>query len=387
VVAEWLATSSQPLLAPLTALIVVQVTLFSTVTNGLQRVISVVAGVSVAVVFSSVVGVTWWSLGALIAASVFIGQLLRLGPHMVEVPISAMLVLGVGIGVGGAESAAAGRIAETLVGAVVGVLVNVLFPPPVQARHAGAAVERFAAEVAGLLDLAAEEIGAGASVEQATRWLEDARRLNRHVPRVDRALTHAEESRQLNLRALGSLDTGPSLRGGLDALEHCSVAVRSLCRSLLDAVRVRPDQDEGRDAEVQGAFTVVLHDLASVVRSFGRLISAEVEGSGEPEAAQLAAALQALRETREGVTKLLLVDPRDDPALWELNSSLLVTVDRVLSELDVEAHARLREQRRREAAARRPSVSALDRLRTTTRQIADLPRRRRRGEPPDPAAE
>ena len=52
-----------------------------------------------------------------------------------------MLVLGVGF-TAGAEVAGLGRVVETLVGAAVGVLVNVLFPPAVQTRHAGQAVHR-----------------------------------------------------------------------------------------------------------------------------------------------------------------------------------------------------------------------------------------------------
>src|SRR3954462_8594769 len=125
-----------PLIAALTALLVVQTTLASTLVTGIQRVLSVVAGVALAVLFVSVVGLTWWSLGALVAASIVVGQLLRLGPNLVEVPISAMLVLGVGYAAG-AESVGTGRVVETLLGAAVGVLVNVLFPPPVQTKYAG----------------------------------------------------------------------------------------------------------------------------------------------------------------------------------------------------------------------------------------------------------
>ena len=73
-----------PLIAALTALLVVQATLASTLVNGVQRVLSVVAGVALAVLLVSVVGLTWWSLGALVAASIVVGQLLRLGPHLVE---------------------------------------------------------------------------------------------------------------------------------------------------------------------------------------------------------------------------------------------------------------------------------------------------------------
>ena len=95
-VAQVLFPSTVPILAPLTALLVVEVTLKDIVTSGVQRVASVTAGVLLAVAFSSIVGLTWWSLGVLVAVSILVGQLLRLGPHLLEVPISAMLVLAVG---------------------------------------------------------------------------------------------------------------------------------------------------------------------------------------------------------------------------------------------------------------------------------------------------
>jgi uncharacterized membrane protein YgaE (UPF0421/DUF939 family) len=147
-----------PLLAALTAMLVVQATAASTLTHGLQRVLSVVAGVVLAVGFVSVVGLNWWSLFILVAASIVVGQLLRLGPYLIEVPISAMLVLGVGYA-SGAEAAALTRVMETLIGAAVGVLVNVLFPPAVGTRYAGQAVQRLAEEIAALLEEAAQGLG------------------------------------------------------------------------------------------------------------------------------------------------------------------------------------------------------------------------------------
>ena len=105
-----------PLVAALTALLVVQATASSTLFSGVERVLSVVAGVALAMGFVSVVGLTWWSLGILVAASIIVGQLLRLGPNLIEVPISAMLVLGVGYAAG-AEATGMSRVVETLIGA------------------------------------------------------------------------------------------------------------------------------------------------------------------------------------------------------------------------------------------------------------------------------
>src|SRR3954451_11733388 len=108
VVGLLLFPGTQPLLAPLTAMLVVQVTPISLLASGLDRVIAVVAGVVLAVGFAAVVPLEWWSLGLLILVSVTIGQFLRLRSNLVEVAISAMLVLGVGAI--GAEAAAWQRI-------------------------------------------------------------------------------------------------------------------------------------------------------------------------------------------------------------------------------------------------------------------------------------
>jgi uncharacterized membrane protein YgaE (UPF0421/DUF939 family) len=96
VVAIPLSDNARPVLAPLTALLVVQLTLYDTLRTGLRRIISVVLGVLVAAALSAVVPLTWWSLGIAVAVSLVLGRLLRLGAEIPEVPISAMLVLAVG---------------------------------------------------------------------------------------------------------------------------------------------------------------------------------------------------------------------------------------------------------------------------------------------------
>lgn len=351
-VARSVFATPQPLTGPLTALLVVQATLYSTLTTGVRRVLSVVAGVLVAVLLSSVVGLTWWSLAGAIAASIVIGQLLRLGDHLLEVPISAMLVLSVS----SAEVAGYARVAETLVGAGIGVLVNVLLPPNLRTGSAAASVQRVADDAAGLLDRVAGELETGVSADQARGWLSDFRGLNRVVEASDRALQSAADSRRLNPRAVGTLDPVPVLRSGLDALEHSTVALRALFRSIADGLP-QPDAEgaapEGYDEELRSAFAVLMADLADCIRTFGALVRAEASGQEAEAEAALRAALQALRETRVRVTELLLVDAADDPGLWQLRGSLLAAVERVLVELDVEERARRRRQWLAEADERR----------------------------------
>jgi uncharacterized membrane protein YccC len=355
-----------PLIAALTALLVVQATLSSTLLNGLQRVASVVSGVALAVLFAAVVGLTWWSLAALVAASILAGQLLRLGPHLVEVPISAMLVLGAS----GAETVGAGRVVETLIGAAVGVLVNVVFPPAVQTRYATQALERFADEIACLLHDASSALRAGpVPPEQSTRWLEDARRLNRHAPRVDRALAHAEESRRLNVRALRVPPVGRGTRSALDALEHASVSLRTLFRAMDDATREQTGirEDPAYADIVRRTVASLLERVGNVVGEFGRVVVAEARDTEGVGRDRLTGALDALRSGRALMQDLLIGDPRSHSGLWELNSTLLATIDRVLDEFGVVDDVPARPAAPGSSRARRAAVTAGRRLRIARR--------------------
>jgi len=336
-VAELLFSETVPILAPLTALLVVEINLKDIVTSGLQRVASVTAGVLLAVVFSSIVGLSWWSLGVLIAVSILIGQLLRLGPHMLEVPISAMLVLAVG----GAEAAAMDRISETLIGAAVGVAVNLLFPPAIRADSAADAVHRFASELSKLLRTAAAELRDPITEQQAQRWMDDARDLSRHVPRIDKALQDADQSRRLNPRALVVPNTSSTLRADLDGLEHTTVAVRSMFRTILDGVRDHPTADPSRGEDSRLVFAALLGDVAAAVQAFGDLARAEGTDQVDVTEGALSTTLNTLREARDRIDDLQLMDAGPDGG-WELSDPVRQTVERVLHDLDLAGHARRR---------------------------------------------
>jgi hypothetical protein len=277
-----------------------------------------------------------------------------------------MLVLGVGSA--GVESVGGGRVVETLIGAAVGMLANLLFPPAVQTRYAGQAVYKFASEIAGLLDHAAATLSAGpVTAEQSTRWLEDARRLNRHAPRVDRALAHAQESRRLNVRALRTPPIGPGIRQGLDALEHTSVSLRTLFRALDDATRGRTGAEDPAYAEAIHRITAsLLSRMGTAVREFGSLLLAEVGAGAGWERQRLAAALDALRSGRSLVQDLLH-DPRSRAGLWELNSTLLATIDRMLDEFGAVDDPPAQRPATGPSRARRAAITAGQRLRIARR--------------------
>ncbi len=349
---------TQPLLAPLTAMLVVQVTPVSLLASGIDRVVAVVAGVSVAVAVSVVLPLSWWSLGLLIFVSITIGQALRLRANLIEVAISGMLVLGVGSLA--AESAAWQRIAETLVGAAVGIAANLLFPPKVPSANAGLAIYGLADSVGVLLRRAADELSHvlddPARVQTAAEtWLGEARRITYEIPRIGAALVQAEEGRRLNVRALGTPDVGPGLRHGLEALEHSAVALRGMFRAVLDATSDATWLDGDEAADVLLGLAQTMQELAVAVETFGRLVQDEADPLSTVRFASpqdVREALEGLHEARARLEGLIMAD--SERGLLELHSAVLSTVKRLLREMDLDDRIRRQLRQLRPVRSRRP---------------------------------
>ena len=357
VVASLIFPGSQPLLAPLTAMLVVQVTPLSLLASGLDRVVAVVAGVLLAVGFAAVVPLEWWSLGILILISITIGQYLRLRSNLVEVAISAMLVLGVGEI--GAEAAAWQRIAETLVGAAVGIVATLLFPPKVPSGDAGRAIDGLADAVSELLVRAADELSEMAEAHRdrlagkAREWLDDSRRIDHDIPRIGATLLQAEEGRRLNLRAVRTPHVEPGLRQGLEALEHAAVAVRSQMRSVLDSADDDSWLTEDSAASTFSDLAATFRELAAGVDAFGELVRNEADAQVDLSLGDIARLQKAEDGMRRARTRLdAALAKEQSPNVIELYAATRSTVRRLQHELALDE--RVRRQLRLIPQRRRP---------------------------------
>ncbi|MBB1255599.1 FUSC family protein [Streptomyces alkaliterrae] len=368
-VASWLlGVNPPPLLAPLTALLVVQVTLFATLTSGIRRVNSVIAGVLIAVGFSALVGLSWWSLGLLIISSLVLGHLVRVGEFVPEVAISAMLVLGVSHH----TDLAVSRVLETLVGAAVGLLFNMVFVPPVWVESAGESIEDLAGRMRDLMRDLGDEITGRTAVEAAAARLHAARRLDHDIVEVDASLARAEESLRLNPRVKEGLLSRIVLRTGLDTLEICAVVLRVSARTLTDLAKKRKDEDLF-PPPVAEALRELFGHLAAAVENFASLITTQISSSAEEAEDRLADELAAARAARERVAHLLLETVQEHPRQWQLHGALLAEVDRMLDELDIEKRSvRLAEELDRCAQERHERYPFLARV---GRRLGELRRR------------
>ena len=328
--ARLLPGSQPPVLAPLTALLVTQLTLVKTITGSLQRVASVTAGVLLALAAADLLGLHWWSVGLVIFVSLAVGQVLKLGSHRIEMAVSALLVMTLG----GTPGVARTRVLETLIGAGVGVLVNAVLVPPVYIRPASEAIYGLADDMARVLEGAAADLAEGWSGEDAYERLREARELDGEVGEAREAISQAEDSLRLNpRRRLVAGDPSDELREGMSTLEHSVILVRGLMRSLVDLDTATGGG--GPDPALAAAVRELLEELAVAVRTFGEHVAASVPGP-EANQAPLLRALARARAGRDRLARAMTAGRRADPEVWPVHGHLLANADRLLSELDPE---------------------------------------------------
>jgi uncharacterized membrane protein YgaE (UPF0421/DUF939 family) len=326
-------TSSQPVLAPLTALLVAQVTLYQTVRSAVTRVAAVVIGVLVAVVVSKLVGFTWWSLGLTIVAALIIGYSLRLGETVLEVPISAMLILSVGAT---RTEAADGRIVETLIGGGAGLLAGLILAAP-KTESAREAIFELCTKMSGLLDEMAVGLRDGSAREMSGRWLERARALAEEIERVDEAVQHAQESIVLNPRSLSQPVETVVLQDSLETLEHAAIIVRGLARSVADLARLGDGDSSIREHEDRNRLAAVLTELSASVQEYVQLATTPDPDERQQAESELRDHLGKARDRQDLLSSLLAANPADRPVGWPLRGELVSHVDRLRNELEAAA--------------------------------------------------
>lgn len=348
-------STSRPVLAPLTALLVVQVSLYQTLRNAVTRVASVVVGVLLAVALSAWVGFTWWSLGITVAIALAAGFALRLGENVLEVPVSAMLILSVGT-----RAAAVSRVVETGVGTAAGLVAGFVLTSP-QMQTAEEAIEDLCRTIAGLLDRMADGLLEGSALSAAGDWLRQARAIGGEIRRVDDALRQAEESVRLNPRSLRLPLSTVSLRESMETLEHEATTLRVLARSLADSSRLGDDSPL-TDAQVRERLASVLRELSAAVRTYGSLATEHDASAHERLEAELDRHLDAARDQQDRLSELLGTDPTVRPVGWPLRGEVVSHLDRLRTELRA-GKPEHRTRRRRRSLRRSLRADRLRRLR------------------------
>jgi uncharacterized membrane protein YgaE (UPF0421/DUF939 family) len=339
--------TSPPVLAPLTAILVLQVSIYQTLFSAVRRVAAVVTGVLIALGLSRWIGFTWWSLGLTITLGLAAGYALRLREAVLEVPISAMLILSVA-----SKVAATSRITETLIGTAAGLIAGFVLTAP-QVEPAEEAIADLARTMAGLLDQMAEGLSDGSVNSSARAWLDQARALGNEIRTVGEALQQAEESTKLNPRSMRLPYGSLTLRQSLETLEHAAITVRVLARSLLDTTGLAGDDNSVNDPGVRRGLADTLRELSAAVRAYGSLATELDTRQRDVLEAELERRVAAARDRQGRLSELLATAPAARPVGWPLRGELISHLDRLRSELEAGVPGG-RAQQRRNRSRHRP---------------------------------
>lgn len=203
-VAAWLIAGAlipgpPPVFAAIAALLVVQPSLNQSLTKAIERSIGVIAGVVIASILGIVLGTgTWVILLATVVALLVAWALKMTAGTANQVAISALLVLALGTAT---PSYALDRVLETLIGAVIGILVNLALVPPVAVAPARDAVTALGDELANSLERLARALETRQTGADLNGLLVEARLMKPMRDAADRAIDTATESLSLNPRS------------------------------------------------------------------------------------------------------------------------------------------------------------------------------------------
>ena len=317
-----LFADSLPVLAPLAALLTLQVTVYRSVAVGLQRAAAVIAGVLLALLVAHVLGLHAWSIGVVTAAAMLVGQALRLGQQAVQVPVSALLVLALS---GQSQLYPRDRVLETLLGGAIGVAVNLVVVPPLFTRSADMRLGELASTIASLLDDVTTGLSGTWDHAAARAWLTRARRLHQDLDAAREALAQAEESVRYNPRRLAQRAETAHFQAALTALEHTAFQVRGIARSLTDLAAADP----AAAAALGTALVGVVGAVSQAMRAFGEAIG----GDSAAAVDRLRDALAQARGRQADAAVAAAVTEPGSPA-WAIRGSLLADAARMLRELD-----------------------------------------------------
>lgn len=311
-IAGWAFPAQLPVFAAIAALLVVQPSVNQSLSKALERSIGVIVGVLVAVALGLLLGSPSWIVLLAIVVAMLVAWVFRASPGTGnQVAISAMLVLALG---SSSPEYAFARIAETLIGVAIGIVVNALIVPPVLIAPARRDLGLLGRELAASLDRLAVALPQPQTPAQLQELMLQVRLLRPMKDAAEASIAAGEESLTLNPRRSAHREELREMRELLERLSPIVTQTIGMTRAYFDHY----DDSIGEEPAVAA--------IAEQLRRAGhdvRLAVQIADVAPEPEA--LTSAIPAL-------TAPLVITP---PASghWLLIGSLMEDLRRIRGEL------------------------------------------------------
>jgi uncharacterized membrane protein YccC len=313
-VAVLVLPSELPIFAAIAALLVVQPSVNQSFGKAVERSVGVITGVLIASLIGFLFSGQTWVILLAIIVSIFFGWVFRLAPGSAnQIPISAMLVLAIGAATPGY---AIDRIIETLIGAALGVIVNVLIVPPVALGPAERDVNLLASELAASLDRLASALTSPQSQQQLDSLMIQARLLRPMRESAAASVQQGEESLTLNPRRSALRTRFETVSALLDRFSPVVTRVIGMTRAFHDHYDTSLI-DEPALQSIAVELRRAAHDL--------RLLASPTFVAGNTDATKQATEIPAL------TAPLRITRPH--PEHWLLIGSLMEDLRRIREEI------------------------------------------------------
>ncbi|MDJ1372735.1 FUSC family protein [Gulosibacter molinativorax] len=200
---SWFAASlilrvDMPIFAAIATLLVVAPSVNQSLAKGIERSFGVIVGVVIAVIGTWLLGTETWAVLISILAALALGWLVRASPGVAnQMVISAMLVIALGQG---SFDYSLLRIVETIIGAVIGIGVNMLIVPPVQVGPARDKVAALGNETAATMVRLADALVTRHTSGELQGLMIEARLLRPMQEAAKKAIEEGYESLMVNPR-------------------------------------------------------------------------------------------------------------------------------------------------------------------------------------------
>lgn len=157
-VGYWISPSNFGIFAPLTTLLVISTSPWSTIGLSVQRIFSTGVGVLAATLWVSWVGVTWWSVVIAMAVALLIASRLPLSlGGQFQIPTAVLFVFALGQVT---WEQAGWRVLDVAIGGAIGVLSIYLPPPRPKPERFDARLQEYRDQILDLIDGMASELRA-----------------------------------------------------------------------------------------------------------------------------------------------------------------------------------------------------------------------------------
>ncbi|NJP66460.1 FUSC family protein [Streptomyces spiramenti] len=316
------------LMAPWVAVVLVQATVYQSVSQGARQAVAIALGTAAATGTALLLDDQLAALVLVLPAALLLGNLPRFGSQGIYVATSAIFAL-----IGGPLTleASGQRVLAALIGAAVGMAVNALILPPRYLRDVRRAIRGATEETARLLRAMADGVAADELDERSDAWVDASARLPRLVQGVRSALDWDRESLRLNMRRRRSGTALPSDYGAQDVINvlwHVTDHTREIARTLAETGRYASDE-RALTPQLAESYQRLLRDVAEAVDRYGPLVTtADREVAHEMEG--------AVERAEAGHKRLrhLLSEAPPDAAGAEVMGPLLADVRRIVGQLD-----------------------------------------------------